>query len=154
MKLFPCTLREANAYVLKFHRHHKPVRGMKFALLAHRWNPVPRSEEIASGICGAAIVGRPVSRRLDDGLTLEVTRVATDGTFNACSFLYGACWRAARALGYIQLVTYTLDTEPGDSLRGAGWRLVGRAGGGSWSRSERPRVDTHPLQGKMKWVAS
>lgn len=144
MKLYPCTIREANAYVLKFHRHHGIVRGMKFALLA----------QTDAGVCGVAIVGRPVSRRLDDGMTLEVTRVATDGTRNACSFLYGWAWRATRALGYLQLITYTLASESGESLRGAGWRCIGEAGGGSWSRKNRPRIDTHPTQLKMRWVAA
>lgn len=104
--------------------------------------------------CGVAVVGRPVARHLQDGWTAEVTRVATDGTRNACSMLYGACWRACRALGWRRLVTYTLDTEPGTSLRAAGWTLVGDAGGGSWSCASRPRVDRHPLQQKLRWEAS
>ncbi len=102
-------------------------------------------------IVGVAIVGRPVSRMLDNGLTLEVTRVATDGTHNACSALYGACRRATFALGYKKLCTYTLPSESGSSLRGAGYRLIGEAGGGSWSREERPRVDKAPLQQKLRW---
>ena len=100
-----------------------------------------------------AIVGRPVSRMLDDGNTLEVNRVATDGTKNACSALYGAARRATFALGYTRLVTYTLPEEGGASLRGAGFKLLGEAGGGSWSRTSRPRVDTAPLQGKFRWEA-
>ncbi len=79
--------------------------------------------------------------------------MATDGTKNACSMLYGAAWRAARALGWLRLVTYTLPEEGGASLRAAGWRCIGEAGGGSWSRANRPRVDMHPLQVKMKWEA-
>lgn len=86
--------------------------------------------------------------------TAEVVRVATDGTRNACSMLYGAAWRACRALGYRRLVTYTLPEEGGASLRAAGWRLVGEAGGGSWSRKSRPRVDLHPTQQKMRWEAA
>jgi hypothetical protein len=100
---------------------------------------------------GVAIVGRPTARRLDDGLTLEVTRVATDGCQNACSALYAAAWRAARAMGYRKIVTFTLDTEPGTSLRAAGWRVIHQTSGGSWSRENRPRVDKHPLQGKFRW---
>lgn len=88
---------------------------------------------------------------LDDGWTLEVSRVATDGTKNACSMLYRSSWRAAIALGFRRLVTYTLPEEGGASLRGAGFKLVGQAGGGSWSRTERPRVDTHPTQEKFRW---
>jgi len=95
-----------------------------------------------------------VSRGLDDGWTLEVNRVATDGTRNACSMLYAACWRAAKAIGYRKLVTYTLPEEGGASLRAAGWRCIGQAGGGSWSCTSRPRVDTHPLQLKLRWEAT
>jgi len=102
-------------------------------------------------IVGVCIVGRPVARMLTDGWTVEVLRVATDGTRNACSKLYGAAWRASRALGYRRLVTYTLPEEGGASLRGAGFTLIGEAGGGSWSRKDRPRVDLHPLQVKLRW---
>ena len=97
------------------------------------------------------MVGRPVSRMLQDGWTAEVTRVCTLGGKNACSMLYAACWRACRAMGYTRLLTYTLDTEPGTSLTAAGWTLVGSAGGGSWSRMDRPRVDRHPKQLKIRW---
>lgn len=90
---------------------------------------------------------------LDDRFTLEVNRVATDGAKNACSMLYGAAWRAAKALGYQQLITYTLPEEGGASLRAAGWRLVGECGGGSWSRASRPRCDSHPVQKKLRWEA-
>jgi hypothetical protein len=88
---------------------------------------------------------------LQDGWTAEVSRLATDGSKNACSMLYGAAWRACRALGYRRLITYILDTEPGTTLQAAGWKLVGAAGGGSWDRRERPRVDRHPTQGKLRW---
>src|SRR5690606_13651728 len=97
------------------------------------------------------IVGRPVSRMLQDGWTAEVTRCCTDGARNACSLLYRAAWRAARAMGYLRLITYTLPKEGGASLRGAGWTCIGIAGGGSWSRRARPRVDTHPKQRKLRW---
>ena len=102
-------------------------------------------------IVGVAIVGRPVARSFDDGWTVEVTRTCTDGTANANSKLYGACWRAAQALGFKRMITYTLPSESGASLRAAGWRLYGPAGGGSWSRQSRPRVDRHPLQNKFRW---
>lgn len=81
-------------------------------------------------LCGVAIVGRPTARMLDDGWTVEVTRLATDGAHNACSILYAAAWRAARAMGYRRCVTFTLPEEGGASLRGAGWRCIGEAGGG------------------------
>lgn len=141
MNLTPLSLKEANEYIVRTHRHHGPVAGYKFALAA----------SVNDAICGVAIIGRPVSRHLDDGLTLEITRLATDGTRNCASFLYGAARRAVFALGYKRLVTYTLPEEGGASLRGAGWQCIGEAGGGSWSRTCRPRVDTHPLQRKLRW---
>ena len=141
LELVPMTLEEANAFVSKWHRHHRAVPGAKFSV------------GVASDgeICGVAIVGRPVARLLDDGWTLGVNRTCTDGTRNANSFLYGAVRRAAWALGYKRLITYTLPSESGSSLKAAGWRCMGEAGGGSWNRSSRPRVDTHPLQKKLKW---
>lgn len=99
---------------------------------------------------GVAIAGRPVARHLDDGLTLEVTRVATDGVWNACSALYGACRRAAKALGYRRLITYTLLSETGASLRASGWCLVHRTRGEPWSR-RRPSLDGHPIGPKSRW---
>lgn len=87
----------------------------------------------------------------DNGWTLEVNRTCTDGTKNANSMLYGACRRAAFALGYRKLLTYTLPSESGGSLRAAGWKCLGEAGGGKWSRESRPRVDTHPTQAKLRW---
>jgi hypothetical protein len=93
-------------------------------------------------LVGVAIVGRPVARHYDDGKTLEVNRTATDGTKNANSMLYGAAWRAAKALGYDRLITYTQDGETGASLRGAGWQIVGeRPATAGWSRPSRPRED-------------
>jgi hypothetical protein len=144
LRVVPCELDEANSFVLQFHRHHKPVIGHKFSLA------------VADGerVCGVAIVGRPVARMLDDGWTLEVTRLATDGTKNACSALYAAAWRAARELGFRKVVTYILDSESGVSVSAAGWKCVGEAGGGSWSRGSRPRVDKHPTQGKIRYETS
>jgi hypothetical protein len=142
LELLPLDLDEANALVEKWHRHHDPVTGHKFSLGA--W-----CEE--KGFVGCAIVSRPVARMLQDGLTLEVNRVSTDGTHNACSFLYGAARRATFALGYKKLITYTLPEEGGSSLRAAGWKCIGEAGGGKWSRKLRPRVDTHPEQKKLRW---
>lgn len=132
-------LDEANAFVLEHHRHHKPVIGHVFSIGAAQ----------AGKIVGVAIVGRPVARMRDDGETAEVTRLCTDGTGNACSFLYGAATRAAFALGFKRIGTYILATEPGTSLTAAGWRLIGETGGGSWSREGRPRVDKHPTQAKL-----
>jgi hypothetical protein len=142
LTITPITLREANAYVERVHRHHPAARGCFFCVAVVD----PEGE-----IRGVAIVGRPVARMLQDGYTAEVLRVATDGCPNACSALYGACWRAARAIGYRRIGTYTLTSEPGTSLRAAGWTLIGEAGGGSWSREGRPRVDLHPTQLKLRW---
>src|ERR1700744_2023313 len=144
IQVVPCELDEANAFVSQHHRHHRPVAGHKFSIAA------AKDEEV----CGVAIIGRPVARMLQDGYTLEVTRLATDGTRNVCSLLYGAAWRATRTMGYRRLVTYILDSEPGVSLRAAGWKCVGEAGGGSWSRGSRPRVDKHPTQGKIRYEMS
>lgn len=139
--IVPIDLAEANAFVERLHRHHKPVVGHKFSLGA----------ALGTEIVGVCIVGRPVSRMRDDGLTLEVTRLCTDGTRNACSFLYGAAARAALALGYQRIGTYTLPEEGGASLRAAGWKMLGERGGGSWNRTERARVDKHPTQTKLLW---
>lgn len=137
----PLPLDEANAYVERHHRHSNPTVGHKFSLGA----------ALGYQIVGVAIVGRPVARPLDDGWTLEVLRVCSTGERNVCSFLYGACWKAARALGYRKLVTYTLATEPGSSLRAVGWRVVGEVTARSWDAPSRPRVDKHPLQERLRW---
>lgn len=142
MTIVPCTIKAAAAFIRAHHRHHRPPTGGLFAVAVER---------APGDVVGVAVVARPVARLADDGYTAEVARVATDGTKNACSMLYGACWRAARALGYRRLITYTLATEPGTSLRAAGWALIGEAGGGSWSRPSRPRDDQHPTQGKLRW---
>jgi hypothetical protein len=86
------------------------------------------------------IAGRPVARNYDDGATIEVTRVASDGTPNATSMLYGALQRASFALGYTRVITYTLATESGSSLRASGWKVIGqRPATPGWSRVSRPR---------------
>ena len=128
LSLCPVSLAEANAFVAEHHRHHKPATGHKFSI------GCTDGEKIV----GVAIVGRPVSRYLDDGWTLEVNRLCTDGTQNACSFLYGAAARAARTMGYRKIITYILDTENGVSLRAAGWKCAGLAGGKMWTGKRRP----------------
>jgi hypothetical protein len=139
LELVRIDLGEANAFVHEHHRHHKPVVGHLFSIGA-------ASE---GKIVGVVIVGRPVSRHRDDGITAEVTRLCTDGTKNACSFLYGAASRAAFALGFKRIGTYILASEPGTSLTAAGWRLIAITPGRSWSVPSRPRVDKHPLQQKL-----
>jgi hypothetical protein len=144
MILRPITLRAANAEVERLHRHHPPVRGCCFCLSVVGDGGIVR---------GVAIVGRPVARMLQDGVTAEVIRVATDGAKNACSMLYGAAWRAARAIGYTRMITYTLPEEGGASLRGAGWVCTSEtAGGGEWSRPSRGREKMRsPTVAKSRW---
>lgn len=144
MDKMPISLADANAFVALHHRHHKPVVGHKFSLAAIK----------GGRIVGVAIVGRPVARLRDDGATLEVTRLCTDGTRNACSFLYGAAAKAAFALGFQRLGTYIMPDEGGASLRAAGWRQVGETPGRSWSVKSRPRVDKHPLGQRELWERS
>ena len=143
LAIIPMTLVEAKAFVSTHHRHHGAPVSHKFSIGASD----------GTRVVGVCIVGRPVARMLDDGWTLEVTRCCTDGTKDAASMLYGAARRATFALGYRRLVTYTLQSEPGTTLKAAGWKCLGMAGGGSWSRPSRPRVDCHPLQNKLRWEA-
>lgn len=145
LALVPTTLKDARLFVDRHHRHHPAPQGGLFAVgLAQ-----------AGDMVGVAIVGRPVARHMADGWTAEVTRVAViEGVKNGCSKLYGACWRAARALGWRRLITYTLEEEPGTSLRAAGWKVVGETKAEGWSRPSRPRVDRHPTQRKIRWEAS
>lgn len=136
----PISLVEANLYVAEHHRHHKPVVGHKFSVACYDDNR----------LCGVAIVGRPVSRYLDDGLTLEVNRLCTDGTRNACSILYSTAWRAAKSLGYKRIFTYTLQSEGGVSLKAAGWDCDGTAGGKNWTGERYRQVELFPEM-KTRW---
>jgi hypothetical protein len=132
---------EAAAFVSEHHRHHTPPVGHLFSLAAYA----------GERLCGVAIVGRPVARRRDDGLTAEITRLCTDGTRNAASFLLGRAAKAAFALGFKRIGTYTLKREPGTSLVAAGWTLIGETPGKSWSVPSRPREDKHPIEPKLLW---
>lgn len=147
LRTAPIGLRAANAWVEANHRHHGPVRGHKFSVAV---------VDDAGTIRGVGIAGRPVARQLDDGEHLEVLRVATDGTANACSMLYGALRRAALALGYRpeNVLTYTLATETGSSLRASGWHAVAQTKGESWDRPSRGRTDRHPTVPKVRWRAA
>jgi hypothetical protein len=135
------SLDEANAFVNEHHRHHPPVVGHLFSIGAF----------LGERIVGVVIVGRPVSRHRDDGVTAEVTRLCTDGTKNACSYLYGRATKAAFALGFTRVGTYTLPDEGGASLRAAGWKLIGNRGGGEWSAPSRPRKSMKSPTG-IKWL--
>lgn len=139
----PLTLRQANALVASWHRHHKPVRGCRFAIGA--WD--------GQDWVGVCIVGRPVARLCDQAMTAEVTRLATTGHANACSLLYGAAARACKALGYTRIQTYLLESEPGTSMRASGWTCEGPAGGGDWNRASRAsrRMD-QPMERKVRWA--
>lgn len=143
LALVPVSFDEASYYVNIYHRHHSPPQGHKFSIGCAK----------AGQLVGVVMVGRPVARTLDNGLTLEVTRLCTDGTRNAASFLYGAACRAASTLGYKRLITYILKEEPGTSLRAAGWKFVKIAGGGTWDRKDRPRTDKHPIGQKQLFEA-
>lgn len=147
----PIILREANAYVAEYHRHNLPTNGHKWSLACYD----------GDRLCGVAIAGQPIARKLDDGLTIEVRRVCTDGTRNACSKLYGACARVAKEMGYRRIITYTLQSEPGTSLKASGWEDCGEAGGVSWNVPSRPREEyqetlfgverKYPDERKIRW---
>lgn len=139
----PITFAEARVFIEEHHRHHGTPVSHKFSIAANDGQKV----------VGVVVVGRPVARHYDDGYTLEVARCCTDGTKNACSLLYGAAWRAAKALGYRRIVTYTLISEDGASLRAAGWTVLHKTQGGTWNREGRPRVDKAPLEPKLCWEA-
>lgn len=130
MKCIPISLKYANSFIEELHRHHKAVQGHKFSIGC----------EHGGNIVGVCVVGRPVSRYMDDGKTLEVTRLCTDGTKNACSFLYSRAAKIAKEMGYERIITYILETENGSSLKASGWHLDQEdAGGGDWSCPSRPR---------------
>jgi hypothetical protein len=146
----PTTLPKANGYVKRLHRHHAPIPG------GFGWYCV--AAVVDGTVRGVAIAGRPTNRNNDDGQTVEVLRVAADGTPNVPSALLGACARAAKAIGAARVITYTLDSESGSSLRGAGWRREadgitswwthpGRDGNGRVPAVDRP----HMQEGKVRW---
>ena len=152
LEIRPCKLRDANAYVAQHHRHNQPTNGHKFSVACYD----------GERLCGVAIAGRPVARKLDDGFTIEIYRVCTDGTRNACSMLYSACARAAKAMGYRKVITYTLQSETGASVKAAGFKIAcENAGGLSWDVPSRPReveqitmfgtIRKYPEEMKVRW---
>ena len=141
IKTVPISLRDANAFVDALHRHHHAVVRDKFRVAA----------EQDGRIVGVAQMARPVSRALDDGKTIEVVRLCTDGTRNACSFLYGKAARIAQEMGYAHIITYILDSENGASLRAVGWKKELDTRGGRWDCPSRPRKDDHPTCPKQRW---
>lgn len=147
MKVVPLTLREANAFVEKYHRHNKPCRGHRFSLGLME----------GAQLVGVAICGRPISRMMCDGLTLEVNRlcVSPEAPKNSCSFFYRCCWRVWSAMGGHRMITYTLQSESGSSLRGAGFRLAKEIKGAGWNRFHREReLQDVQMQDKFRWELS
>lgn len=142
MRVIPINLKTANAFITVNHRHHKAVAGCKFCIGLQDDNGI---------LCGAAICGRPISRYLDNGLTLEITRMCTKGQKNACSMLYGACIKAAKAMGYCRVITYTLQSEDGASLKASNFKYDGTAGKAMWTGA-RKRDNGVPQELKKRWV--
>lgn len=151
LRVIPVTLREANDFVEQFHRHSKRTArdGGKFAIAVAN----------DDGMWGVAIVGNPLSATYMDGFTAEVLRVCVrpDAPRNVCSFLYGRCWRIWQQMGGRRMLTMTLQTESGASLKGAGWRIVGESRSeGAWNRkskSDGKVREWQPIygQGKFRW---
>ncbi len=140
MEIRPITFRTACDFISEHHRHHKPTVGCKFSLGLYDDNK----------LVGVAVCGRPVSRFLDDGMTCEINRLCTDGTFNACSMLYGACCRVAKEMGYRKIITYILSSENGASLRASNFICDGEAGGTHWTGA-RNRGQEIPAEKKTRW---
>lgn len=142
LKAVPLELRQANAFVNELHRHHDPVFRDKFRV----------GVEKDGKLVGVVQIGRPVSRMLDDGYTVEVTRLCSDGTRNVCSFLYARAAKIAQEMGYSKIITYILQSEPGTSLKAAGWTCEAeKCGGGSWNKPSRKRTTTAPTEPKQRW---
>lgn len=140
LRLRPISLRDANEYVRQHHRHHKPVAGHKFSIGC----------EADGELVGVIIAGRPVSRYLDDGFTLRLQGYAPTGRRTLAAF-YGAAARAAAAMGYKRIITYTLESENGASLRASGWICQGKAGGLRWTGKRQPKEDQYPAQMKLRY---
>lgn len=142
IKAIPLELKEANAYVDALHRHHDSVHRDKYRIGA----------EIDGKLVGVVQVGRPVSRMLDDGHTLEVVRLCTDGSKDVCSFLYSRAARIAKELGYSKIITYILCSESGASLLAAGWKQEATTNGGEWDRPSRHRSTSAPTVPKKRYA--
>lgn len=142
LEVRPLTLQQAKDHIAEHHRHHKPPTGHRFSLGAYQ----------DGVLVGVVVVGRPVARAVDQYLVCEVTRLATDGTYNACSILYGAAARAAKAMGFYRIQTYILESEPGTSLKASGWTCDGvvRKDGKGWNNRAGRRTD-QPVVTKVRW---
>lgn len=142
IELRPISRDEGDPFIRQHHRHHNVPLGALWRHGAH---------DDAGTLVGVCVVGRPVARPLDDGFTMEVTRLCTDGEPNACSMLYAAARRAALAKGYRRGLTYILASEDGASLRAAGWQFLWTVRGRSWDAPSRPRTDKHPTEDKQAY---
>jgi hypothetical protein len=142
LTVVPLTMKQANALVAQWHRHHKPTWGCRFCI----------GVKDGDALVGAAICGRPVARKVDQYSVLEVTRLVTNGTSNACSKLYAASARIAREMGFARIQTYILADEPGTSLTASGWVKTKDVPGGGWARAQRPgRRTDQPTGPKTRW---
>ena len=141
MEIRPITFRQACDFISKYHRHHSPTVGCKFCISCYDDDK----------LVGVAVCGRPVGRHLDDGMTCEINRLCTDGTYNVCSMLYGACCRVAKAMGYKTVITYILQSENGSSLKASNFVCEGVAGGTHWT-GVRNKGQNIPHEMKTKWV--
>jgi hypothetical protein len=143
LKAKTLTLSQANDLVAKFHRHHKKVVGHRFSIGVKDENGV---------VHGAAIVGRPVGRKNPQYDWAEVTRLVTDGTKNACSFLYSRCARIATEMGFEKIQTFILESESGLSLKASGWEFEAWSDGGDWNVPSRGgRRTDQPQERKQRW---
>lgn len=145
LKVVPLTLKQINAFIEQHHRHHKKVQGHRFSLGV-------KKDGVLVGGCS---VGRPVARKTDSDKVLEVTRLVTDGTKNACSILYARAAQIAKLMGFEKIQTFILETEIGSSLKASGWICEGLAGGGQWKHSDgKPRRTDQPICRKSRWSKS
>lgn len=143
MNIVHVELRQANEFVAQHHRHHQPVTGHRFSIGAEK----------NGRVVGVAIIGRPVARAVDQHNVVEVSRLCTDGTHNACSFLYAAAANISKALGYMKIQTYILESESGTSLRAAGWTKEAVSDGGNWTSASKPvRRQDQPQGPKQRWA--
>ena len=142
MTIVPITLKAANAFVATYHRHHKPTVGHKFSI----------GLSVNDDIIGVAIMGRPVARGSDNGFTIEVARLCTNGAKNACSMLYQAAARASKELGYNKIQTYILQSELGTSLKACGWKKEAITMGGEWQHTHGKRNNNYPIEPKQRWA--
>lgn len=141
LEIKPTHLKTANEFVKEYHRHNIPTVGGKFAVSCYD----------GDRLCGVAICGRPIARHLDNGETLEIYRNCTDGTRNACTKLYGACIKIARGMGYRKVITYTLESENGASLRATNFTFKGTAGGTAWTGARKRDYYFAPKEMKNRW---